>query len=757
MLRPLSLALSVFAVSAGVAIYLRMTPSSSEPELTETAESVSPPAISKPNGLNVPDIPAADGGFQSSAGVQRSDEKQLKSAGLISDEAAMTEFINSLKRENQQFRWIQKSGSIPIIQIIDEHSSSKEPSEQWLGDSLIFMTKEEETEKDLLKELKSSGVSAVFSLGSQKLWLAAISPHSMDEYFHIYRKLNSSQKVSGVSQNQTMTITVLPNDPLLPVQYAVGDIKTNAIIKVTEKTIDLRLSPNPNANLKADLAWEKKRDCRTIRIGVLDSGIDVNHPDLKENINTSISKNFATERRLQAVCSITSGDSLSENVPLTVTESKYNDDSGHGTHVAGTIGAVGNNETGVSGVCWKAEIVALRVANSCGSADRSALLAAINYAKNQKIRVLNISMGSPVSSNKEAEALASNVVKSFLDSGGLIIAAAGNSKKDISVEGEPVFPASLEFKSLLTVASLNADNNLSIFSNYAPQKVHVAAPGEMILSTYPSTKPSVKIFEIAELLKDTEPKMATSFKDALKAIPSTGYEMLSGTSMAAPHVSGAAALVWSLNPALKNTEVASILLDTSDIVSTLTDKVANGRRINLKRAVQSVLGYQIEMSSSPETKNSDVGIMAESPIIVKISDQTGINLDNATLSFGEKVIGKCSKTDSGCVGLLPSFADVGSSKSSMSLSVGDGVKTLNAGSVRVLGLSDQNGLFKSSQNRTFCRAVASGKTFSVFTAPDFATCKNLCRILLSGTRTGKDSCEYGDLSETLPAESCSAE
>jgi hypothetical protein len=104
-----------------------------------------------------------------------------------------------------------------------------------------------------------------------------------------------------------------------------------------------------------------------------------------------------------------------------------------------------------------------------------------------------------------------------------------------------------------------------------------------------------------------------------------------------------------------------------------------------------------------------------------------------------------------------SNSGTGPAKESLRLTISDGIKSLNAGSVRLIKLSDKNGLFKATQSHAQCRTIVDGKVFSVFSSGDFTTCKNICRILVSGTKSSTGRCEYGDLSENYQPRSCKVE
>ena len=269
----------------------------------------------------------------------------------------------------------------------------------------------------------------------------------------------------------------------------------------------------------APLAWQRTVGQRRVAVGVIDSGIDHFHPDIRENMWSLPSRrlfngwNFAENNR----------DSL--------------DDNGHGTHVAGTVGAVGNNRLGVTGVCWRVSIVSMKFGLDVASA-----IASIAFANQFGIPILNASWGG----RGYSEAL-HYAIQHYR---GLFIASAGNDGTDN--DRVPVYPASYTSPNILSVAASEPDDSLARFSNYGAASVDIAAPGVGILSL--------------GLAND--------------------YTPLNGTSMAAPHVAGAAALLKAYRPRLSPLALKQIILTTARQTPQLTGRVLSGGRLDVNAMLE---------------------------------------------------------------------------------------------------------------------------------------------------------------------------
>jgi hypothetical protein len=223
-----------------------------------------------------------------------------------------------------------------------------------------------------------------------------------------------------------------------------------------------------------------------------------------------------------------------------------NDDNGHGTHCAGTIGGVGNNGKGVTGVCWKVRIMALKFLNSSGSGSTSDAIKCINYAIAKGAHVLSNSWGG----GGYSTALY-NAINSARSAGIIFVAAAGNN--GTNNDSSPFYPASYNLDNIIAVAATDRSDALAAFSNYGAASVHIGAPGVSINSTYRTSDSS--------------------------------YATLNGTSMACPHVSGAVALVKAQFPSLTYSQLRSRILTNVDVIPSLTGKCTSNGRLNLYKAL----------------------------------------------------------------------------------------------------------------------------------------------------------------------------
>jgi subtilisin family serine protease len=247
----------------------------------------------------------------------------------------------------------------------------------------------------------------------------------------------------------------IPNDPYLTDQWALQSISLPK-------------------------AWDFAQECPEIIIAVIDTGLDYVHPDLSENIWVNTAEKNGTpgvdddgNGFIDDVYGWDFADG--DATPLDVFR--------HGTHVAGIIGAKGNNEEGVAGVCWTAKLMALKVqADGAEEMDDLAIINALEYAMDQGARVVNCSFGGEASSQIESDAFAE-----LQTAGILTVCASGNDGKDIDGANQATYPASYAFENILTVAASNQTGSLAYFSNYGLSSVDIMAPGAGIMSTMPTT------------------------------------------------------------------------------------------------------------------------------------------------------------------------------------------------------------------------------------------------------------------------------
>lgn len=297
--------------------------------------------------------------------------------------------------------------------------------------------------------------------------------------------------------------------------------------------------------IEAQRAWEVQEGSKDVVVAVIDTGVDYNHPDLAFNMWRNPNAESYAETGIDSDGTEITGDVVGwdfihdDNLPF--------DDHMHGTHCAGTIGAVGSNGVGISGVAKRVSIMAIKFLSKSGSGDTADAIKAIDYAVSRGAKILSNSWGGPgaPSSNQALE----DAIKRAEAAGVLVVAAAGNDGTDNDTR--PMLPASFPQENVLAVAATNESDGRAFFSNYGLATVDVGAPGSGILST----------------------------------TPKGAYKKLSGTSMAAPHVSGAAALVWAEYPDATYSEIKERLMRFGDPLSALDGKTVTGMRINVYKAL----------------------------------------------------------------------------------------------------------------------------------------------------------------------------
>lgn len=286
------------------------------------------------------------------------------------------------------------------------------------------------------------------------------------------------------------------------------------------------------ADVKAPQAWAITTGSRSVRVAVIDTGIDYFHEDLRENI-------WVNAREIAGNGLDDDGNGWVDDrhgYDFMNNDHDPMDDHMHGTHVAGTIGAQGNNQIGVAGVCWEVSLMALKAFDADGNGTVSEAVQAIDYAIANGAKIINASWGLPERSRALEDALAAAE-----QAGVLVVAAAGNERTDL-----PAYPAAIE--SVLAVAATDSNDLRAQFTNHGPW-VDLAAPGVEILST----------------------------------VLAGEYGTSSGTSMAAPHVAGAAALMLSVKPTLSPREMRRMLVNTSDYLQ--MDRLIGHGRLNAAAAV----------------------------------------------------------------------------------------------------------------------------------------------------------------------------
>ena len=295
-----------------------------------------------------------------------------------------------------------------------------------------------------------------------------------------------------------------------------------------------------NNDIDANLAWDVTTGSSTMVVGMADSGIRLTHADLAANLwnNPGEIAGNGIDDDGNGYTDDTWGWDFWNN------DNNPTDDNGHGSHTAGTVGAVGNNAKGITGVCWNVRLIGLKIGSASGSVSSSAGISALNYCTTKGVKVSNHSWGGSTSSSAFSSAVAA-----AQSAGHMLVCAAGNS--GVST---PFYPASYSQDNVLSVAAVDNDGRLASFSNFGATNVDLGAPGVNIYSCSKNND--------------------------------TSYAYLNGTSMAAPHVTGVAALIWSQNPGWSYQQVRSKILSSVKPLSSLAGKTVTGGMLNANNAVR---------------------------------------------------------------------------------------------------------------------------------------------------------------------------
>lgn len=360
---------------------------------------------------------------------------------------------------------------------------------------------------------------------------------------HLVRGLTHAQIGSGYSLSATLSS--LRNNP--DVEFAEPNYILQAYAIPNDALFDSLWALHntgqtggiADADIDAPEAWDLQTGNNVI-IAIVDTGVDYNHSDLSSNIwnnSAEIANNGLDDDGNGFVDDVRGWDfSNNDNNPM--------DDNDHGTHLAGTIAANGNDGSGVAGINWSARIMPVKFLDGAGSGSTADAIAAIDYAVANGAQVINASWGGgPFSSAMF------NTLSAANDAGVLFVAAAGNTSNNNDTT--PNYPSGYDLPNVISVAATDDADTLAGFSNFGVNSVDLGAPGVRILS----------------------------------AIRNNGYASLSGTSMAAPHVSGVAALVVANNPSIGINALRAALLENTDAVADLTGRTVTGGRLNAFKAL----------------------------------------------------------------------------------------------------------------------------------------------------------------------------
>ena len=409
----------------------------------------------------------------------------------------------------------------------------------------------------VVKVKAAKGIQALSQLKSVE-GVAEVSAFETDEKFFLVK---SAQK-SGLAN----LLLSLRNNPA--VEYA----EPNYIYRTSQVGNAVAVSPNDpdfaglwglsnqgqadaagqvgvaGADIGAVAAWDQATGSRDIVVAVIDTGIDYNHPDLAANIYRNPGE-MGDGKESNGIDDDGNGfidDHVGWNFAGVSTNNPM-DDNSHGTHCAGTIGAVANNGIGVVGVAWNVRMLPIKFLTGGGSGTLADAVKSIQYATLMNVNVMSNSWGGGGFSQAMLDSIVAAKAKGIM-----FVAAAGNDGSN--ADSSPHYPSSYQVDNVLAVAASDNRDQLAGFSNFGKRSVQISAPGVKILST----------------------------------LPNNAYGAFSGTSMAAPHVSGAVAVLWGTDLSLGYLAVKDRIVNSRDPKSQFTRKIASSGRLNLYNALNEI-------------------------------------------------------------------------------------------------------------------------------------------------------------------------
>ncbi|MCZ4335811.1 S8 family serine peptidase [Shewanella colwelliana] len=448
-----------------------------------------------------------------------------------------------------------------IIAVSSTPVQAKEPTQhEFVKDSLIVVYKDNATKSERasaqrlvrgsIRDMNADGVDDRFSnLLNGKL--ARLSLRAGSDIEQAIKVISRHPAVKYAEPNYVIKAAGTPDDPDFVSLWGMNNTGQDG--------------GTADADIDAVEAWDVTTGDSSVVIGVIDTGVDYNHPDLQGNIWTNpneIPANGIDDDGNGVVDDIHGFSAVNNSGdPM--------DGNGHGTHVSGTIGAKGNNGVGVVGVNWDVTIVGCQFLDAGGSGSTEGAIACIDYMTDLKV---NHNVDIKATNNSWGGGGFSQALKDSIESAGeagiLFFAAAGNDAVDN--DANPHYPSSYDSDVVMSIASTDRNDNMSGFSQWGLTSVDMGAPGSAILST----------------------------------TPGNNYATYSGTSMATPHMTGAAALVWSINPDLSPVEMKQLLMDSGDSNADLTGKTVAGTRLNVANALDMAdpePGYRFSVTPMAQT------------------------------------------------------------------------------------------------------------------------------------------------------------
>ena len=423
-----------------------------------------------------------------------------------------------------------KYQNVRIEQIYEVDEDSNEElliTRAMVADHVIVKVKDHVNQNELQEVVDNHGLKIRKKMYSENTYLVETPTADVNSVYEALARLMPEEKVKHSDPDHIIYLSATPDDNRFSQLWAMNN---------TGQT-----GGKSDADIDAVEAWNLSKGSRNVVVGVIDTGVDYNHPDLKANMWTNpneIPNNNKDD----------DGNGLVDDYygyDFADGDSDPMDYHNHGTHCAGTIGGTGNNGVGVAGVNWKVRIMAIKFFGLLGGATDSVAVDCINYATDMGANLTSNSWGGYGSSRVMKEAIERAASKDIL-----FIAAASNDT--INNDIFPAYPASYKVANIISVAATDKDDNIAGFSNFGPNSVHIGAPGVEILST----------------------------------IRGGRYAHFNGTSMACPHVAGVCALLKAYKPELDASEIKDLVINSGDPIPALDGKTITGKRLNAYNALK---------------------------------------------------------------------------------------------------------------------------------------------------------------------------
>jgi len=395
----------------------------------------------------------------------------------------------------------------------------------------------------------------------------------------ILGRFNSLNKRFGIADaspllktSSGVTFFSLSSPTQIGVMAAMGAYRADPAVAFSQPNFIYQVKAIPNdtyyqyqwnlPKIEMEKGWDKTEGSNSVVVAVVDTGIDNTHPDFSGR-EIQMGYDFSTCNRCDFY-----GNCIEEKPQ---DDNPY-DDNGHGTHVAGIIAAATNNNNGIAGINWNIKLLAVKALGIDGCGSTSDIVSGINYATTNGAKVINLSLGGTYD---PAEQALPEAITNAVNNGTTVVASAGNENQDAA----NVIPA--RYPNVIAVAATGQNDEKAFYSNYG-NVVALAAPGGNPANDCTTSPPF----------------------DCILSLCPGGYCVAAGTSMAAPHVSGVAALLLAQNPSLSPSEIKSRLTSTTDSIA---DSRLGSGRLNAYKALS--LGTSPTQTVTP----SPTGTISNTP------------------------------------------------------------------------------------------------------------------------------------------------